>query len=47
MVVLDKSFLIFNGESISGLAVVNNSKVEWTGNVSVVISKSYPLAEME
>ena len=45
MFVLDKSFPIFNGDYISGLAVVNNRKVEWTGNVVAGISKSHPLAE--
>ena len=45
MVVLDKSFPFFNGYYISELAVVNSSKVEWTVNVGVGISKSHPLAE--
>ena len=47
VVVLDKSFPVFNRDSISGLAVVNNSNVEWTGNVGVGISKLHPLAERE
>ena len=45
MVVIDKLIPVFNGDSISVLAVVNNRNVEWTGNVGVGISKSHPLAE--
>ena len=45
MILLDKSLPVFNGGSISGIAVVNNSNVKWTVNIGVGISKSHLLAE--